>query len=168
MTATFGTDSHLDVNRLWRLTIVCLFIGISYEVCMVPTVIGYFNRIYLGNAWTDPFLPDEFYYVSSFLVTLNSIINPCIYFLKVYYDRKIPTTTNNNTTPKVQRGDSTKLLHNGGQMDEGDGRNHGDTRTTLVEGGGSWGRQSSRGSMKKSKSNDFLLKSEGSSAASMS
>lgn len=69
------TDSSLQLDRLRRLTIMCIFIGISFVVCIAPITIGYLY---------EPFSHE----ISSIMVTLNSLINPCIYFAKVYQDTR--------------------------------------------------------------------------------
>ena len=150
MSRDFMSDSFVNLGKLRRLTVICLFIGISYVLCNAPINVQYFNKVYLGGGkWTAKFLPEEFLYVSSFMVTLNSAINPCIYFIKVYYDRDTPAR--GTLRGSVGAGDGARL------MDErrSRGRSHGDTTSTIVEGNGA-GKFGS-GSLAKSKSNDLLM-----------
>jgi len=70
---TFNHESQ--DHRLKRLTVLCLFIGISFVVCVLPTTMGYFD----GKLY---------HHFSNILITLNSLINPSVYFIKVFYESK--------------------------------------------------------------------------------
>lgn len=118
----FSSDSYIDLNRLLRLTVTCLFLGISYVICTTPIILNYFDY----DEKNDPFLPPYFHYISSFLVTLNSIINPCIYFIKLYYDKRGSTVRDNGDN----YDDGSNLIV--------EKRDHGGTVTTIVEGRGSF------------------------------
>eukprot|EP00111_Clytia_hemisphaerica_P020563 TCONS_00060564-protein len=70
---TFSNESQ--DRRLRRLTILCLFIGISFVACILPITVGYLDA-------------DLYHHSSNLLITLNSLINPFIYFVKVYYESR--------------------------------------------------------------------------------
>lgn len=64
---------EMPQDRLKRQTILSLFIGIIFVICMIPMTLAYLNR--------------ELYHpISNVMITLNSIINPCIYYYKAYFD----------------------------------------------------------------------------------
>ena len=129
MKRDFSSDSFVDVSRLLRLTVTCLFLGISYVLCTSPIILNYFDY----DEKQNPFLPPYFHYISSFLVTLNSVINPCIYFVKLYYDKR--------GSLNVHAGDQGTGVLLGVER-----RDHGGTLTTIVEGrGGSFRGGSFRG-----------------------
>ena len=67
--------------RLKRLTVLCLFIGISFVACVLPITIGYLN-------------PALYHHSSNMLITLNALVNPCIYFMKVFYEARSRKRTN--------------------------------------------------------------------------
>lgn len=68
--------------RLKRLTVLCLFIGISFVACVLPITIGYLN-------------PEMYHHSSNMLITLNALVNPCIYFMKVFYESRTRRNMNN-------------------------------------------------------------------------
>ena len=70
---TFSNESQ--DRRLRRLTILCLFIGISFVACILPITVGYLDA-------------NLYHHSSNLLITLNSLINPFIYFVKVYYESR--------------------------------------------------------------------------------
>ena len=69
-------DARGQYERMKCLAIMCLFLGISFFACMFPITLSYFHD-------------DHYHELSNLMVTLNSFINPCIYFAKVYCDKKI-------------------------------------------------------------------------------
>ena len=64
---------------------MCLFLGISFVVCVLPITLSFF----------DLKLYHDF---SNVMITLNSLINPCVYFIKVYYDSRTITRSRSDTT----------------------------------------------------------------------
>ena len=101
----FSGDSNVQPDRLRRLTIMCLFIGISFVACIAPITFGYLYQ---------PF----YHELSNFMVTLNSIINPCIYFVKVYHDAR------NNKRTRADTCKDKELIPR---------RGYGYTLTTIVD-----------------------------------
>ncbi|XP_057291607.1 G-protein coupled receptor 3-like [Hydractinia symbiolongicarpus] len=81
----FSPDCSLQEDRLKRLTTLCLFLGISFVVCILPITLGYFS-------------PKLYHPISSIMITLNSFINPCVYFVKVYYETRNITRSRSDTT----------------------------------------------------------------------
>ena len=86
----FSPECSIQHDRLKRLTVICLFIGISFVVCMIPMTLSYFDR-------------DLYHHLANFMITLNSLVNPCIYFAKVYFDSR---NNNINGTCSGARGRS--------------------------------------------------------------
>lgn len=74
----FNPRCYTHQKRLNRLTILCLILGISFVLCILPVAMGRVNPIFYHPA-------------NHFLISFNSLINPCIYFLKMYQDDKNKT-----------------------------------------------------------------------------
>ena len=71
----FGSPEDVRKDRLKKkVTIISLFLGISFVACVLPITFGYFSA-------------DLYHEFSNMMITLNSLINPCIYFAKVYMTR---------------------------------------------------------------------------------
>ena len=83
-----NSEIGLQDEKLKRLTILCLFIGMSFVVCVLPITLSYYHT-------------DLYHHMANLMVTLNSLINPCVYFVKLYYDTK---------TVARHRSDTTKTL----------------------------------------------------------
>jgi len=116
MVDTFSADSDIHLHKLRRLTAICLFLGTSYITCIAPIIFAY---LYQG-----------FYHdISNLMVTINSLINPCIYFVKVYHDRR------DNRIMRRNINSSKELISK---------RPHGATVMTMIEGNDSLERRTPR------------------------
>ena len=71
----FGYENKEQQRKLKRLTFICLFIAVSFVICVLPITLAYFNKK-LNHA------------ITGMMITFNSFTNPCIYFVKVYYDTR--------------------------------------------------------------------------------
>ena len=71
----FSPECNVQQDRLKRMTMFCTFIGISFVVCLMPVTVSYFDE-------------DLFHPFGNLAITLNSLINPCIYFAKVIYESR--------------------------------------------------------------------------------
>lgn len=81
----FSTDYSLQRNWLTRLTVLCLVIGFGFVICVLPITLAYFHR-------------SLYHPVANFMVPLNSLLNPCVYFVKVYHEQKNAQTRGRSET----------------------------------------------------------------------
>lgn len=81
----FSPECSIQQDRLKRLTILCLFIGSSFVICILPLTIGLLDTTL-------------YHHSSNIMITLNSLINPCIYFGKVYFESRNLTRSRSDTT----------------------------------------------------------------------
>nr|XP_047122410.1 neuromedin-U receptor 2-like [Hydra vulgaris]XP_047122411.1 neuromedin-U receptor 2-like [Hydra vulgaris]XP_047122412.1 neuromedin-U receptor 2-like [Hydra vulgaris] len=91
----FGSKCSLHQDHLKIMTTLCIFIGASFAVCLMPITVCYFNEdIYqpianLDNLYQPIGNLDNLYQpIGIFAITLDSLINPCIYFAKVIYESR--------------------------------------------------------------------------------
>nr|XP_012560766.1 melanocortin receptor 3 [Hydra vulgaris] len=81
----FSPECNVQQDRLKRMTMFCTFIGISFVVCLMPITVSYFDE-------------DLYHPIGNLAITLNSLINPCIYFAKVIYESRSINRSRNETT----------------------------------------------------------------------
>lgn len=87
--ATQQDINHMDTRHQQNrkcLATMCIFLGLSYFGCMLPITLGFFHN-------------DHYHDLSNLMVTLNSLINPCIYFVTVYWDARV----NKRAFPKLEQ-----------------------------------------------------------------
>ena len=106
----FSPNCSLQQEHLKRLTVLCLFIGMSFVVCLLPITISYFS-------------PHLYHHMANVMITLNSFINPCIYFGKVYLDSRTTgrarARTRSDTTQNllVDRSRGLSMTNDEGELD---------------------------------------------------
>ena len=85
-------DLHSEIGiqneKLKRLTILCFFLGMSFVICVLPITLSYYHA-------------DLYHDVVNFMITLNSLINPCVYFIKLHYDSKTIIRQRSDTTRTI-------------------------------------------------------------------
>ena len=81
----FSPECNVQQDRLKRMTMFCTFIGISFVVCLMPITVSYFDE-------------DLYHPFGNLAITLNSLINPCIYFAKVIYESRSVNRSRSETT----------------------------------------------------------------------
>ena len=66
-------------QRIRRESFLCLLLGISFFICILPYALGLLSRNLYHPVW-------------NLLVTLNHLVNPIIYFIKHYIDKRERST----------------------------------------------------------------------------
>ena len=93
-------DLHSEIGiqneKLKRLTVLCFFLGMSFVICVLPITLSYYHV-------------DLYHDVANFMITLNSFINPCVYFIKLYYDSKTITRQRSDTTRTILEARNSPL-----------------------------------------------------------
>ena len=121
LAADFSAYSSVNLHKLRRLTLMSLFLGFSFVACNTHIILGY-----LHNPLFHP--------VSAVMVTMNSIVNPCIYFIKLKNDRSNDGNSSPSSLQKemvYQRGYGytfTTLL-----LDENDNECDGDKKISITD-----------------------------------
>jgi len=75
-------------HRLRRETVLFFFMGISFVACILPIALGLFDK-------------SLYHPISSVMITLNSLINPCMYFAKVWVDSRKVMRPRTETTHEL-------------------------------------------------------------------
>ena len=97
-TVMHDLHSEIDIQneKLKRLTVLCFFLGMSFVICVLPITLSYYHT-------------DLYHDVANFMITLNSFINPCVYFIKLYYDSKTITRQRSDTTRTILEARNSPL-----------------------------------------------------------